>query len=99
MDISLLSANKFNSMLNKVFVIKFSEEIQHDAELISVTEFDSYSPLQRTPFSLVFRTQQKDEYYEQGIFNIIHPEEGNLELFLTPLGFDEVGMKYEAVFS
>ncbi|KAF2341827.1 DUF6916 family protein [Flavobacterium tistrianum] len=99
MDISLLTLNNFNSLLNRVFIIKFSDEIQHKAELISVTEFNSYSPLQRTPFSLVFRTQQKDEYYEQGIFTVMHPEEGNLELFLTPLGFDEVGMKYEAVFS
>ncbi|SFC55481.1 DUF6916 family protein [Flavobacterium phragmitis] len=99
MDISLLSVNNFNSLLDKIFIIKISEEIQLDAELISVTEFNSYSPLERNPFSIVFRTQQKNEYYEQGIFTIIHPEEGNLELFLTPLGFDEVGMKYEAVFS
>lgn len=99
MDISLLSVNNFNSLLNKTFIIKISEEIQLDAELISATEFNSYSPLERNPFSIVFRTQQKNEYYEQGIFTIIHPEEGNLELFLTPLGFDEVGMKYEAVFS
>ncbi|MFD2942284.1 DUF6916 family protein [Flavobacterium notoginsengisoli] len=99
MDISLLSVNNFNSLLNKIFIIKISEEIQLDAELISATEFNSYSPLERNPFSIVFRTQQKNEYYEQGIFTIIHPEEGNLELFLTPLGFDEAGMKYEAVFS
>lgn len=99
MDISLLSANNFNSLLNKVFTIQISEEIQLDAELISVTEFDHYSPSEKIPFALVFRTEQKNEYYEQGIFTIIHPEEGNLELFLTPLGFDEVGMKYEAVFS
>ncbi|KRD62874.1 hypothetical protein ASE40_03535 [Flavobacterium sp. Root935] len=99
MDITLLSVNNFNSLLNTIFVIKISEEVQLDAELISATEFNSYSPLERTPFSLVFRTQQKDEYYEQGIFTVIHPQEGNLELFLTPLGFDEVGMKYEAVFS
>jgi len=99
MDITLLSVNNFNSLLNTIFVIKISEEVQLDAELISATELNSYSPLERTPFSLVFRTQQKNEYYEQGIFTVIHPQEGNLELFLTPLGFDEVGMKYEAVFS
>jgi len=99
MDITLLSVNNFNSLLNTIFVIKISEEVLLDAELISATELNSYSPLERTPFSLVFRTQQKDEYYEQGIFTVIHPQEGNLELFLTPLGFDEVGMKYEAVFS
>lgn len=99
MDISLLNVNNFNSLLNTIFLFKISEEIELDAELISVTEFNNNSPIDRAPFSLVFRTNQKNEYYEQGIFTIIHPEVGNLELFLTPLGFDEVGMKYEAVFS
>lgn len=99
MDLSLLSINNFNALLNKVFKIQISEEIELDAELILVTEFNSYSPLERIPFSLVFRTEQKNEYYEQGIFTLIHPVEGKLDLFLTPLGFDEVGMKYEAIFS
>lgn len=99
MDISLLSVNHFNPFLNKEFVFKISEEIEINAELILVTESNGYSPLERKPFSIVFRTNQKNEYYEQGIFTIIHPEEGRLELFLSPLGFDEVGMKYEAVFS
>lgn len=99
MDISLLNVNNFNSLLNTIFLFKISEEIELDAELISVTELNNNSSIDRAPFSLVFRTNQKNEYYEQGIFTIIHPEVGNLELFLTPLGFDEVGMKYEAVFS
>lgn len=99
MDIALLSFNDFNSHLNTRFKFQISDEIQLDAELIEVTMLNNYSPLDRSPFSLVFRTEQKNEYYEQGIFTIIHPQKGNLELFLTPLGFDKVGMTYEAVFS
>ena len=99
MDIALLTSNDFTSFLNKVFTIRISDEIQLDAELIEVTKLNNYSPLERSPFSIVFRTEQKNEYYQQGIFTIIHPQKGNLELFLSPLGFDSVGMKYEAVFS
>ncbi|MBX9806974.1 MAG: hypothetical protein K2X95_04165 [Flavobacteriaceae bacterium] len=99
MDIALLSSNDFNTFLNKLFTIRISDEIQLDAELIEITKLNNYSPLERSPFSIVFRTEQKNEYYQQGIFIIVHPQKGNLELFLSPLGFDNVGMKYEAVFS
>jgi hypothetical protein len=99
MDIALLSSNDFNTFLNKLFTIRISDEIQLDAELIEITKLNNYSPLERSPFSIVFRTEQKNEYYQQGIFTIVHPQKGNLELFLSPLGFDNVGMKYEAVFS
>lgn len=99
MDIALLTLNDFDPHLNKVFTIRISDEVLLDAELIEVTKLNNYSPLQRSPFSIVFRTEQKNEYYQQGIFTIVHPQKGNLELFLSPLGFDSVGMKYEAVFS
>jgi len=99
MDIALLTLDDFNTFLNKVFKIKISDEIQLDAELIELTKLNNYSPLERNPFSITFRTEQKNEYYEQGIFTIVHPQKGNLELFLSPLGFDNVGMKYEAIFS
>jgi hypothetical protein len=99
MDIALLSLNDFDSLLNKIFIIQISDEVQLDAELIEVTKLNNYSPLERNPFSIVFRTEQKNEYYEQGIFTIVHPKKGNLELFLSPLGFDKVGMTYEAIFS
>lgn len=99
MDIALLTLNDFDPHLNKVFTIRISDDVLLDAELIELTKLNNYSPLERSPFSIVFRTEQKNEYYQQGIFTIIHPQKGNLELFLSPLGFDSVGMKYEAVFS
>lgn len=99
MDIALLTLNDFTAFLNQVFKIRISDEIQLDAELIELTKLNNYSSLERSPFSIVFRTEQKNEYYQQGIFTIEHPEKGTLDIFLTPLGFDSVGMKYEAVFS
>ncbi len=99
MDIALLTLNDFDTLINNVFTIRISDEIQLEAELIELTKLNNYSPLERNPFSIVFRTEQKNEYYEQGIFIVVHPEKGDLQLFLSPLGFDDVGMKYEAVFS
>lgn len=99
MDVALLTLNDFDTLLNNVFAIRISDEVQLDAELFEVTKLNNHSPLERSPFSIVFRTDQKNEYYQQGIFTVVHPEKGDLQLFLTPLGFDSVGMKYEAVFS
>jgi hypothetical protein len=69
------------------------------SELIEATELTGYSPLERKPFSIVFRTEQKGEYYQQATFIIQHPQKGDISMFLVPKGFDNVGMKYEAVFS
>lgn len=99
MDIALLTLNDFNEHLNTIFKIQISDEILLDVELIEITKLNNYSPLDRNPFSVIFRSEQKDEYYQQGIFTIIHPVKGNLDLFITPVGFDKVGMTYEAIFS
>ncbi|MNS40494.1 hypothetical protein D3C72_728070 [compost metagenome] len=99
MDIALLTLNDFDILLNKIFTIRISDEVQLEAELVELTKLNNYSPLERDPFSIVFRTEQKNEYYQQGIFTVVHPIKGDLQLFLSPLGFDSVGMKYEAVFS
>ena len=99
MELDKISANDFKPLLNKEINFKISHELNLASELIEVTELTGYSPLERKPFSIMFRTQQKNEYYNQGIFRIEHPQYGNIDLFLTPKGFDGVGMKYEAVFS
>lgn len=97
--ISELSVNDFMDFRNKNFDIKFAEEAVLQGELIEYTELKGYSPLARKPFSLVFRTNQKTEYYPQGMMIVAHPEKGELPLFFVPVGFDEVGMKYETVFA
>ncbi len=97
--LSELSHEDFNPYLNQSFNIKFDENAILPAELIETQEFNSYSPLERKPFLMVFRTQQKNEYYQQATFVVEHPEKGDIPMFLSPKGFDAVGMKYEAVFS
>ena len=74
-------------------------ELQTIGELLECVESKNYSPLARKPFSLVFRTNQKTEYYPQGMMILSHPEKGEIPLFFVPVGFDEVGMKYETVFA
>jgi hypothetical protein len=97
--ISELSVNDFIDFRDKNFDIKFTEQVVLQGKLLECVESKSYSPLARKPFSLVFRTNQKNEYYPQGMMIVFHPEKGEIPLFFVPVGFDEVGMKYETVFA
>ncbi|MDZ7896453.1 MAG: hypothetical protein U5N85_00270 [Arcicella sp.] len=99
-ELSIISYNDFKGFLNQEFKIKFETNVTLPAVLIEATEFaNNFSPVARKPFSIVLRTQQKNEYYPQATFVIEHPEKGEIPLFLVPKGFDAEGMKYEAVFS
>src|SRR5436309_3177 len=52
----------------------------------------------RAPFSLVFRGPL-EPVLPQRIYRFEHDELGSFELFIVPLGPDESGMRYEAVFA
>ena len=98
-ELKHVSVTDFAPYLNQKLNIGFSQEITLSAELIAVTQLGGYSPLERTPFSIVLRTEQKTEYYQQGTYIIQHPSKGEMLIFLVPLGLDKEGMKYEAIFS
>lgn len=72
----------------------------YDAVLRDVSDHIK-SPGDRRPgFSLIFTTRQTKEYYQQGIYQLIHPELGPLSLFMVPLGAGSDGfMQYEIVFN
>ncbi len=53
---------------------------------------------QRHAFSLLFRGPDTDAPQQQ-VFQLQHAGLGQLELFLVPVGSDESGMLYEAVFT
>ncbi len=89
----------FTPWLNHVFAINFSGAGDYPARLTEVKEINSFTTIQRKPFSIVFRTDQKTEYFQQAICILRHPEKGDLPLFLVPIGFDGVGMRYEAIFA
>lgn len=50
------------------------------------------------PFALLFRVEDGPTL-PQKIYPLEHDRLSRLELFLVPVGPDEVGMRYEAVFS
>lgn len=99
MDLTLITISDFKELLNQSLPVRFTPEVTLAAEVTELTELGGYSPVERTPFSVVVRTTQKNEYYTQSTYIIEHPTRGDLPVFLVPLGFDAKGMRYEAVFS
>ena len=51
----------------------------------------------RSPFSIVFRGPL-EPVLPQRIYRLRHDTLGSFELFIVPIGPDEAGMQYEAVF-
>ncbi len=98
-ELSTLAAADFAPYLNQGFTVRFEPGAELTAQLVEVRETENYSPAPRKPFFIVLRTEQKDRFYPQGIYTIIHPDKGEISLFLVPLGADSQGMQYEAVFS
>jgi hypothetical protein len=73
------------------------------AELAAVTGLgyksaDDRNRGERESFSLLFHAP-KQWRYPQCIYHLSHPQLGELDVFLVPLGPDERGMRLEAIFN
>jgi hypothetical protein len=68
-----------------------------DLELVSVTPGAAPPAGRRRPFSLVFRGALEPVLPQQ-IYRFEHDELGSFELFIVPIGPDDAGMQYQAVF-
>jgi hypothetical protein len=93
---AVLEHSEFSKYLNSNFRVRINEEQTVDAQLVEVSEL-LISPRQER-FSLVFRTSN-DFFLGQGLRDMEHDEMGKCELFLVPIGRDERGTSYEAVFN
>jgi len=91
----------FADRIGETFSVSFDPDEPTEVELISVTDLgsDRAEELeQRRPFSLEFRAPT-EQTFPQRIYRMEHPELSSFELFLVPIGPDERGMRYEAIFT
>lgn len=94
------SAELLSPLVGAVFASSMVGRDAEDLELIHVSAGEAPAmPGGRVPFSLTFRSVRKDLPAAQGCRFLDHPSLGGSEVFLVPIGPDEAGMRYEAVFS
>lgn len=96
-----LTHRDFERHLNTTFAVHYSDTDSFDALLIEVKTLGQKpeDSNQRWAYSLLFHIPEKESYLVQRIYRLSHPDMGDIDLFLVPLGPDETGMLYEAIFN
>jgi hypothetical protein len=99
--LATLADTDFSPHLNEPFRIQ-GPEATLEGRLVEVTPLGlrsrgSTKPETRAPFSIVFRLP-KDCGWPQGIYTVEHGARGRLSILLVPIGPDQEGSLYEAVF-
>ena len=99
-DLSELTHEHFISCLNQTFEGKLEENSAFQLELAEVETKGSFDPeyATRQAFSVIFRGPQ-EPVLTQHTYTLHNENLGTLEIFLVPIGPDEKGMRYEALFT
>jgi len=90
----------FEERLGETFRIGLDDGSALDVELVSATVAPTRpneAPRVRAPFSIVLRGPL-EPILPQRIYHFEHEALGSFDLFIVPIGPDESGMQYEAVF-
>jgi len=90
------SIDQFSSHVNTKFLMHYGQSQTAELELINVSDVGSSA--RQSQFSLHFQGPV-DAPIAQGVYRIEHPEFEPLDLFLVPLGKDQKGVTYEAIFN
>ncbi len=86
----------FEGHQNSKFRMNYGDSQTAELELVSVTDVGSSE--RQKQFSLVF-LGPLEAPISQGIYQVEHDKLGALDLFLVPIGRDNSGVRYEAIFN
>ena len=88
----------FKSCLNQPFTLELNGS-EYRLILVSTDKLANSATVgDRDAFSIVFRGDSNLNLPQQ-IYRISHEQMGSMDIFIVPIGPDEEGMCYEAVFS
>jgi hypothetical protein len=95
-----LTIETFQPRIGELFYIVVDEETRLPTKLTEVHPWGEGAAAgrDRVPFSLVFHTVPQ-AVVPQAIYRVESESMEPMEIFLAPLGPDERGMRYEAVFT
>lgn len=95
-----ITKQTFENIQDKSFEIAFHPEQHLTCKLIEVKGINSSTLKdgQAEPFSIVLETPG-DLVFEQNTYMIKNKEMDEFPLFLVPIGADENGVRYEAIFT
>lgn len=92
-----LTAEDFEALHGHTVEVRFGETTQ-PAEVVEINRREAGDePGDREPFSVVLESGDNEKFWPQGVHVLVHPEHGDLTLFMVPLGPGDGGMRYEIV--
>ena len=97
-DLKQFTCSQFEDSLNQTFVIQMETGKMLKVILIEATPKVCGDIKKAHHFSLVFRGAM-EPVLEQRIYTLENDNLGSLEIFMVPIGPDNSGMCYEAVFA
>jgi hypothetical protein len=98
-----LTQAKFGPLVGKQFRLHVGDAKIVEVELLEVAQLPNHprhgaAKLKREPFSLLFRGP-REFVLPQRIYPLEQDTLGRVEIFLVPIGPDEIGQRYEAIFN
>ena len=93
---AIITKEMFSENVNTKFELRTETPGPVELELVQLTE-GAASP-RHEQFALLFRGPQ-DKFLQQSTYQLHHERLGELEIFLVPVGRDQQGFQYEAVFN
>jgi len=97
-DLATVTKQTFDAHVGSRFAMRIDAERTIDLELVETGTIPTRPDASRAGFSLRFRAAERG-HVPQRIYLLEHAVLGSLEIFLVPAGPDEIGMRYDAVFS
>lgn len=89
----------FESKLKDQFLIKFDNEQEIACHIEEITESKAPATKEgQQQFSVIF-SKPDAVVYQQGLYQVSHPDVGEMSLFLVPVFGDDKGVHYEAIFT
>jgi hypothetical protein len=95
---SELTLDTFSPAVGETFTVGGDEGAKVELLLVEATPKDAGPHAPRPPFSLLFQGPA-DPFLPQATYRFEHGSLGTMEIFVVPLGHDEHGATYEALFA
>ncbi len=97
---AILTEKEFSQHLNTRFRVNVETPKPLELELVEVKGYES-RPQEQTGLERfsVFFSGPADLMLQQWTYSLTHDEMGTFDIFLVPIGRNEQGFRYEAVFN
>lgn len=95
---SILTEAEFSKHVNTKFRIAGEQPLDLELETVKGYLGKAHEQQGMERFSAFFRGP-REPLLRQAVYNLEHEGMGSFELFLVPIGQDEQGSRYEAVFN